>query len=156
MKKQEVGKTQIIEAVSMISKRRRNLRLFEEECELHSWSSSDATELLTGVHSDYQDRYDAIIENTKVELEKLSNDMLEGCFAEEYKEHQTLKEEWQETEDEKRRKREALVLFGEVCFILVVLFGVIYKIDYLIGGGLSLLCLSFLLLIIIAFLNDSI
>lgn len=71
MKKQEVSKVQIIEAVTIIAKRRRNLRTFEEECELNSWNNSDAKELLAGVPPVYQERYSNIIENTRAELEKL-------------------------------------------------------------------------------------
>lgn len=82
MKKQEVSKVQTIEAVTMIAKRRRSLRPFEEECETHSWNNSDAKELLEGVHLVYQKRYNNIIENARVELEKLLNDMLEDyCFS---------------------------------------------------------------------------
>lgn len=81
MEKQEISKTQIIEAVTMISKRRRSLRPFEEECEMHSWSVPDARELLVGVPQTYQKRYDNIIESARAELEKLSNDMLEDCFS---------------------------------------------------------------------------
>ncbi|WP_449457794.1 hypothetical protein [Streptococcus suis] len=154
MEKQEVGKTQIAEVVAIISKTGRSLQSFEEECYRYSWDKSDREKLLKGIPKVYQKRYDAIIENTKAELEKLSNDMLEGCFAEEYKEYQTLKDEWQENNDKKRSKRETLVLFGKNLFILVVLFGVIYINDFLIEGGLSLLCLSFLVLIIIELLND--
>ncbi|WP_449449248.1 hypothetical protein [Streptococcus suis] len=81
MKKQEISKVAIAEVVAIISKEGRSLESFEEKCYRYSWDESDREKLLKGIPKVYQKRYDSIIENTKVELEKLSSDMLEDCFS---------------------------------------------------------------------------
>ncbi|HHT7814566.1 TPA: hypothetical protein ACT2IF_001949 [Streptococcus suis] len=81
MKKQEISKVAIAEVVAIISKEGRSLESFAEKCYRYSWDESDREKLLKGIPKVYQKRYDTIIENTKVELEKLSSDMLEDCFS---------------------------------------------------------------------------
>lgn len=80
MKETKITKPQIVEAVSIIYRRRRNIRNFKEECELLSWEPEDAKNLLETIPIVYQERYDEIVDKFRSDLEKLSNEMIEKEF----------------------------------------------------------------------------
>lgn len=81
MKKQEVSKPQIIEFVSIMSKRRRSLRSFEDDCEFYSWNKSDVEELIKNVPLEYQERYNVILSKARADIESLSSEVLEHFFS---------------------------------------------------------------------------
>lgn len=80
MKETRLTKPQIVEAVSIIYRRRRLLMNFREECELLSRGQGEAERLLEAVPVEYQDRYDAIVEEFRNNLENLSKEMIEKEF----------------------------------------------------------------------------
>lgn len=80
MKEKKVTKPQIVEAVSIIYRRRRLLMNFKDECELVSQGSREAKKLLETIPEVYQERYDEIVDEFKSNLEELSNEMIEKEF----------------------------------------------------------------------------
>lgn len=64
-----------------MSKRRRNIRSFEDDCEFYSWNKSDAEELIKNVPLEYQQRYNAILSKARADIESLSNEVLEHIFS---------------------------------------------------------------------------
>ncbi|MBF0777856.1 hypothetical protein [Streptococcus cuniculi] len=80
MKETKITKPQIVEAVSIIYRRRRLLMNFKEECEMLSMGPKESEKLLETIPTVYQERYDEIVDEFKRNLEKLSNDMIENEF----------------------------------------------------------------------------